>query len=192
MRHFIATAIVGATLAISATAGSAATVTLGGTAFAPGPVTAPTSITGTVDVNVTGTVSGTRKDPWAATAFADTGAYTSVRAGSSASYTFGNLKKSIDLLWGTPDSYNFIEFYLAGVLVDSIGGADTGITDFADQTTNQFVTVASAFDFDSVTYRSTTANAFEFATVSPVPVPAAGLLLLGALGGIAALRRRKA
>jgi hypothetical protein len=28
--------------------------------------------------------------------------------------------------------------------------------------------------------------------VAPVPVPAAGLLLAGALGGLAALRRRKA
>lgn len=32
---------------------------------------------------------------------------------------------------------------------------------------------------------------FDFEVVAPVPVPAAGLLLLGALGGLAALRRRK-
>ncbi len=38
---------------------------------------------------------------------------------------------------------------------------------------------------------STKGAGFDFEVVAPVPVPAAGLLLLAALGGLTALRRRK-
>ena len=190
MRNLLSSVVVGATLAISVTAASAATVTLGGMAFAPTPVMTPTSETGTVFRDVTGSISGVRADPWAATAFAGNGLYTSVQADSSATYAASG--NSINLLWGTPDSYNFIDFLDAdGIQLDTIGGGETGIENFADQTTNRFVTVSSDTAFSFIRYRSVGSNAFEFATVNPVPVPAAGLLLLGALGGIAALRKRR-
>jgi hypothetical protein len=44
--------------------------------------------------------------------------------------------------------------------------------------------------FDSATPESGSL-AFKVSKVAPIPLPAAGFLLLGALGGIAALRRRK-
>ena len=198
MRNLLNAAALGTALATMASIASGATVTVDPAPFTPGPLTLASSTEGTVNQNVTGSIGGVRKDPWEATAFAGS-AYTSVQANSSATYAFATTRDSIDLLWGTPDDYNFVDFFLAGVAVDSVGGGTTGIANFADQTTNQFVTITASGLFDSVKFRSTTANAFEYATVTPlpivtpapVPLPAAGLLLLGAMGGLAGLRRRR-
>ena len=77
---------------------------------------------------------------------------------------------------------------LYGTLVGQIAGGDFFVIG------STFLGAASAagelllFNFDS----NQGDNSGEIAvTVSSVPLPAGGLLLLGALGGIAALRRRK-
>ena len=49
-----------------------------------------------------------------------------------------------------------------------------------------------SFKIDTSTTRGNVDGQLDSITVSAVPVPASGLLLLGAFGGAAALRRRKA
>ena len=108
------------------------------------------------------------------------------------------MQSTFTLLWGSIDSYNSIEFLLGGVsqllytgtdlinqsLFDPLSGTGPNYEQVALVNFSNF-----ANGFDKVTFKSTQA-AFEMA-LPPVPVPAAGLLLLGALGGLAALRRRK-
>ena len=75
-----------------------------------------------------------------------------------------------------------------GTLVGQIGGGDFFVigTNFRDKA----VAAGELFLFNFDSYEGDNTGSIV-ATVA-VPLPAGGLLLLGALGGIAALRRRKA
>ena len=120
---------------------------------------------------------------------------------SPVSLFFGieNVQSAFTFLWGSIDSYNIVEFLLGGDSVFSFTG-DSMIAmlpdGHSDGTGPNFEGVAlvtfSNFErgFDTVKFTSNQA-AFEIG-LSPIPLPAGGLLLLGALGGLAALRRRKA
>ena len=64
---------------------------------------------------------------------------------------------------------------------------------FAGTSAFDFNNVAAlSFKIDSTSTRGNVDGQLASIEVSAVPVPASGLLLLGALGGAAALRRRKA
>ena len=96
----------------------------------------------------------------------------------------------------SPDSfaggYNSIAFLKDGVAFDFITGSSvTGCC--GGNVANSQVTVTASSAFNSFEMRSSRA-AFEYANlqVAAVPLPAGGLLLIGAMGGLAALRRRKA
>lgn len=135
-----------------------------------------------------------RFGPWAGTPVGVPGVsqvYTSVARGF-AEYSFGSVMKTLTFVWGTPDPFNVVDFFRDGVLVDSINGSL-----FASRAINVDMPLTMVSDilgggFDTLQFRSK-GVAFEYASVSvaAIPVPAAGLLLLTALGGIAALRRRK-
>lgn len=114
-----------------------------------------------------------------------------------ATLTFGSAQSSFTLLWGSIDSYNTLTFNLSGGGTRSFDGgaiaSNAGIA--CGSPSNYACTAKVAFNFrdgetfDSVSFGATS-QAFEFA-LAPVPLPATGLLLLGGLGGIAALKRRK-
>jgi hypothetical protein len=93
---------------------------------------------------------------------------------------------------------NAISYGIDGLfsdLVNGPGGALSTIVGEWTMVTREFV-VASAGDysmfFDAASKSDSYGGFIDDIKVSAVPVPAAGFLLFGALGGLAALRRRKA
>lgn len=101
---------------------------------------------------------------------------------------FAEAQTSFSFLWGSPDDYNTLTFKLNGAVVDSYVGS-------AVTTPTSFGSVFAEYEgrFDTVEFLSDPNNAFEFASIetTPVPLPAAGWMLLAGLGGMAAMKRRK-
>ncbi len=189
-------AVAFAGLALSA---SAATVTLDTTLHAPSAgetVLAPTSTTGIVRLNFVGNdlsaPAPNSRTPYEGTAFQNTGFYNSVSAGATAAYDFAVDQDSFSLMWGSPDTYNTLAFFLDGASVFSLTGAAAvppGTFGLG------FVNVLIGdLAFDRVVF-SSSSDAFEFAQVAstpaPVPLPAAAWLLASALGGMGLLSRRR-
>ncbi len=183
-KHLVASAVA---LTLSVGGASAATIAWSD-ASVPGANIAPTSSTPVVAVNVTGSIPGLRRSP-----FADlTRVYNSVGLDASATYEFSSLRSSLELVWGSVDTYNFIDFYNGATYLGTFSGTDTGAATGSNRPLNQLLATISGFGlFDSVVLTSVGQNAFEHSDVGAVPVPAAGFLLFGALGGLAALRRRR-
>ena len=111
--------------------------------------------------------------------------------------TFDTLQTVFSILWGSVDVGNSITFWNG---MDSWTVTGTQVATAADAALlpngqgNYEISALvnfSGFDngFDRVQFGSKNI-AMEFA-LAPIPLPAGGLLLLGALGGLAALRRRK-
>jgi hypothetical protein len=195
---FAAALIAGLCLTATADIADAASITVENKSVVTGAVDNPlaTAMTGTVNQNVTGSITNQRLDPFAGTALAGS-AYTSVQRNSSATYDFGGIQNAMSLLWGSPDEdvegRNKIEFYLGGALVDTVTAKliEDTITNPAEFNTS-FVTVFH-LKFDTAVFSNNSANAFEYGNLSvePIPLPAAGWMLLAGVGGMAAMRRRK-
>lgn len=93
------------------------------------------------------------------------------------------------IFWGSPDSYNSIEFFDGGTLLDTVTGTDLNppagsghnLVDFSFN--GQTVT--------SVVLADNGTQAFEYSDVSLTPIPAALPLFMGGLGLIGLLTRRR-
>lgn len=109
--------------------------------------------------------------------------------------TFGEMQTAFQLLWGSIDSYNTIAFFDGVTEVFSFTGTQL-VNKFTSGLTGRNYELVALVNFDfgqegftSVRFASST-PAFEFG-LAPIPLPAGGVLLLTALGGLAVLRRRK-
>ena len=155
-------------------------------------------ITGTVFEEATGSVGGIRRSPWesagsAVNFNAADALYTSVSAGATALYRFGGVRSTLSFVWGSPDTYNLLTFFLGKEAVDTVAlrnGDPIAPATFGTNSGLATITgIARGGKFDAVAF-SSGSNAFEYANVAAVPLPAAGVLMLGALAGLGLLRRR--
>jgi hypothetical protein len=140
--------------------------------------------------------------------------YTSIQGGAEGTWNISG--HILSLVWGSPDTYNQIEFYSGlngtGSSVGFItgGGGDLTIPPpGAPQLNHDWVTLFVTGLFQSVTLRSINQNAFEFTSLSGcaagtacgpppngTPIPGAAMLFGSVLAGGAGFgawrRRRKA
>lgn len=185
-------------------------------AYTPGDATwAPNGVT--VIAPPPGSVSSVRRSPWDATPLQDVNSYFVVGPAAAtlpnpAVLTYDRDRSSIRFLWGSVDSYNSLTFGglasgAANVVVTgtqvrdainswSMAGLERNLC--RTGTGNNFACTAlltftmTDDRFRTVSFLSEGSQAFEFAM--PIPLPAPALLLLtgiGALGGMAAARRRR-
>jgi hypothetical protein len=165
------------------------------TAVTANPLTTSTvGMSVTLAENVTGTILNDRRSPWDApnsmvSPIAANAVYSAVRNGG-AIFDFGYDRGGLSLVWGTPGPLNVLELFLNGVSQLRLTGTDAvGPNGVAYSRFTEITDVR----FDRVVF-SAGNPAFEFANLSiaSVPLPAGGLLLIGALGGLMVLRRRQA
>lgn len=114
--------------------------------------------------------------------------YFNVLGGNIATFTANAVKDTLTFLWGSPDGYNKVELFLGAVSQGSFSLAD--IPPSTTPGLNANLVKIYNVSYDSAVFTSGQ-NSFELSNISSVPLPAGAVLLVGALGGLGALRRRK-
>ncbi len=190
-----------AVLCIAMVAGATNAATVSYSTVLPGVATVNLEASGTtgtavLDENVTGSILNQRSSPWAAANSGidpntSTAFYSAIRSTTgvpaTAFFNFTTVMRELSFVWGTPGPLNRVELFLNGVsqllLVGSTPQGATG--------TLSVLTMISDVRFDKLVFTAGK-PALEYAnlTVAAVPLPAGGLMLLGALAGISTLRRR--
>lgn len=138
-------------------------------------------------------VGGVRvaRDPFEDTALAGS-VYSSVSRGQAATFDIPIGASAISFIWGSPDAHNTLELFNMGVSVFSITGSAVAALASAPTAVRAVVVSISDVVFDSYV-KSSALNAFEFAntTTTPIPLPAAGWMLISALAGMGFISRRR-
>ncbi|MFT3731269.1 MAG: hypothetical protein QM780_07570 [Hyphomicrobium sp.] len=165
------------------------------TTTAPTPDPFTDTATGTFTGGVqTNSVTNQYRSPWENTG-TPSAEYFYVTTGQAIFNLEGN---SLSLLWGSPDTYNVLNFYSdedgVGLLASySPGSSITGGSISATQGGFDLVTFLLSESFKSVGFSSGGTPAFEFANlVATTPIPPALILFASGLGllGFSGLRRR--
>jgi hypothetical protein len=98
--------------------------------------------------------------------------FTTIQANFSATYTFGSPQASLQMLWGSPDTYNTIEFLNGATPVFTLTGAGLHPTTFG--LGHDLVTFTDTTGSFTAVVLSSTQNAFEFADLISTPVGSQG------------------
>ena len=199
MNRHLSLTIAAAFVALSALSAQAATVSIIGENTTVMPTTTfimpPASSVGNFIQSTTTTVPNVQKSPFEGTSSAGS-AYSVVGSGSgfgSATYNMTGGTTAFTFLWGSPDTYNTLDFFSGANGTGSVLGTFTGAS-------LALATLGSGFDVVSFmatggtigSFRMTdTTAAFEYAGVSPIPLPPAAALFGTALLGMMALRRKR-
>jgi hypothetical protein len=162
-------------------------------------ITTPTSTTGIFTLSTTGSIDGVKRSPYEGSSIPHT-PYSALSVGGvgagSATYNCPGCT-SFSFLWGSPDSYNFLDFY------SGANGTGTLITTFTGTDLVPPATLGLGFDevrfsasggtFGSVVLRDSGQAAFEYSNVSvPGPIVGAGLPgLVAACAGLLGFARRR-
>ena len=175
-KYFAAAAIAG--LAVQANAQSFSSV-----AATPGSYAAPVFTTATPALAYTATdsVDLVRKQP-----LFDTGSFLVVSPGGSATIDLAGAT-SFSFLWGSPDQTNTIN--IDGASFTGLGLL-TNLVANSDNVNTRWATFTSAAGMHSFTI-TTGQVAFELAVANPVPEPETYALMLGGLGALAFVARRR-
>ena len=125
---------------------------------------------------------------------------TNANSNSRAEIAFNTSMQYLGLLWGSVDTYNTLTFFLGSANVGSITGGQVTPSATGDRGLNGtfYVNINSTQPFNRVVF-SSSSFAFEFDNVAfaetpinPVPIPAAGWLLVSGLLGLLGVSRRRA
>ena len=196
--------VVGSLSAVSQSA-SAATVSMTVQAFTGNvpleDVATPVSSSGNFIQSVTGSITDDRVSPYVfnTDGLQDTGEYSVLGAGgpSFGAATYNINAPAAELLWGSPDPYNSVEFFSGpngtGMDLGTFTGSDLGcFASTCNATLSSLVTfTAAGGDIGSVMLSNDVNAAFEFVGPDPVPLPPAIYLFGSVLGGAFWLSRRK-
>ncbi len=193
--------IVAAALGLAASAAQSVTVTssteLPEQITSPGDLPDPMVVSGFVRIDFAGNnfdgITPSALSPYYGTPFADTALYHSVSANSEAKYLFDKTQRKLSLVFGSPDEYNRLSFWLDGAEVFSLTG-DT-LVPAADLGTGALLVMIGDISFDEVRFASS-GDAFEFSNIASyalaaIPLPAPLAMLLASLAGLGVLTRRR-
>jgi hypothetical protein len=135
-----------------------------------------------------GTTGGVAAAPYTASG-PDTANYLAAEPKGAVTVAFNSQQQYFGLLWGSVDTYNSLDFYKNGTLVESLTGSDISANANGNQTALGSYIVNVDFNgsasFNSVV-ATTSSPAFEFDTVAyaatPVPITPAAIAAAGNLG----------
>ena len=169
--------------------------------FAALPLTyAPAALTSSplYDQDVTTSITNVRLSPFEGTSYAGR-AFDAVESNGSATFAASSFGQSsgtngtFAFVYGSPDSYNTLTFNLIGGGTLALTGSNIGET---PQNGYYLTRISGIGAYSSVTFGTGSTNAFEFAALSAVPLPASAPMFGGAILGLAGLgyaaKRKKA